>query len=108
MNNLSQHNIKQLAQQRWLWIIVLTVWLFFVNMSIVHAQQHDFSKKTTNDYQCHLCVNNFNHTPFVLSDNLTIIPLIQSSFIVAPPIQGIISVHQLTIGNRDPPQGLFL
>ncbi|MBL4910059.1 MAG: hypothetical protein JKX78_08615 [Alteromonadaceae bacterium] len=104
MTNLTHHKIKQLAQQRLLWIVVLAIWLFFVNASIVHTQQHNLSKGISTDYQCQLCLTNFNHTPFVLNDSVFITPLIQTSIVFKQHVQGIIRVHQLTLYNRGPPR----
>jgi len=103
MANLNHHKLKQLAQQRSLWILVLSIWLFFVNVSIVHAQQHDLVKGFSTDYQCQLCLTNFNHTPFILNDNVVITPITQASIAIEQNAHGIIRVHQLTTYNRGPP-----
>jgi len=103
MNNSTHHQLKRLAQQRLLWMLVLGIWLLFVNIAIVHAQQHDLNKGINTDYQCQLCLTNFNHTPFVLNDNVAITPVIQASIAIKQNIQGIIRVHQLTTYNRGPP-----
>jgi len=99
----THHKIKQLAQQRLLWIIVLAMWLFFVTTTIVHAQQHTATKKVFTDYQCQLCLTNFSHTPFILNNNVIISPVIQPSIAILQSAHGIIRVHQLTTYNRGPP-----
>ncbi|PCI60205.1 MAG: hypothetical protein COB35_09825 [Gammaproteobacteria bacterium] len=103
MNNITHHKLKQLAHQRSLWILVLSIWLFFVNVSIVHAQQHKLGKGFSTNYQCQLCLTNFNHTPFILSDSVIVTPVTQASITIAQNAHGIIRVHQLTTFNRGPP-----
>ena len=102
MNN-THHNIKQLTQQRLLWMIIIGIWFTFVNISVVHAEQHELSKGIATDYQCQLCTNNFSHTPFVLATPVTFLTSIQTSYINHIQNHGLIRTHQLTTYNRGPP-----
>ena len=100
MKKTNSYKIKQLAHQRSVWIILLSIWLFCASVSLVHAQEHAIS----NDFQCQLCFTSFNYTPFVVCENLSFTPIIQESFVFALPHSKTITVDIITSGNRDPPQ----
>ena len=97
--NLSHHKITQLAHKQLVWFILIAIWLFLVNVSLVHSQKH----LVVTDYQCQLCLNNYSHTPFVLINNLVFTPEIQISQIVIHSFISHLRVHQLELSNRDPP-----
>jgi len=103
MTTNTHHKVKQLAHQRLLWVLVLSIWFFIVNISIVHAQHHEFSKDFVSDYQCQLCLSTFNHSPCILSTNLYPFPEIQHNYIIKKNATGIIKTHQLIPANRGPP-----
>jgi len=100
MNNIIYHKIKQLAQQRLVWILLLSVFLSYSTISLVHAQKHTL----VHDHQCKVCLTSFNHAPFILSDHLSFIPVIQDSFIVEQAYISIITTFKLITGNRGPPR----
>ena len=93
------HGIKQLALSRKLWIVVLSCWLTMGFVSIAHSQQHVLAS----DMECHLCFTSFHHTPFIASDSLTPLPVIQSYFVIVHKQTVCFSKQPLTISNRGPP-----
>lgn len=99
MNSIEYHKIKQLAHKRTVWILLLCVWLFSVNIALVHAQEHPIAT----GYQCQLCLTNFGHTPFIPTSNISYIPVLQDSFIVELPFISAIAIDTIITGNRDPP-----
>lgn len=99
MNITSSYKFKQLAHKRSVWILLLSIWLFSVNTSLVHAQEH----LAVTDYKCQFCITNFSHSPFLLSKNVSFTPIIQDSFIVQLPYFNTNTADNITIGNRDPP-----
>lgn len=99
MNITSSYKFKRLAHKRSVWILLLSIWLFSVNVSLIHAQEH----LAVPDYKCQFCITNFSHSPFVLSNNLSFIPFVQESFIVELPYLKAITVDNIITGNRDPP-----
>lgn len=103
MNSHQHRYVKQLLQHRLMWSFTLVIWLFFLTLSIVHAQEHEFEEGNGSDYQCHLCTNNFSDTPFILTTHFGFDPILQQSDVENEPTCGLIRVHQLIICNRGPP-----
>ena len=98
MNNVL-HKLKKLTQQRFVWISFFAIFQLYSTISLVHTQKHTL----VHDHQCQICLSSFNHTPFLLSTNVTIVPLVQKSAAIKQNDLGIIRVHQLTTYNRGPP-----
>lgn len=99
MKTLNYRKFKQLAHQRLVWILLFSILQLYSTISLIHTQKHTL----VHDHQCKICLTNFNHTPFVLSSNLSFTPTIQESFIVEQPHIEVITVDKITAGNRDPP-----
>lgn len=99
MSQMIHHKIVQLTQSRLVNILLFSIWLFSASISMVHAQEHILST----DNSCQICLSNFNHTPFIHSNNVFIVPLIQNSFVEVKLNTFIAACYQLNIGNRDPP-----
>jgi hypothetical protein len=90
MTKLTQYRLKQLSQQRWLWSLLLIIWLVTLNTTNVHLQKHNL----INDVKCQLCLNSFHHTPFI---NINpIIPVLTNQQII------IIAVNSLSIAKQLP------
>jgi len=96
----NQHNIRQLTQHRWLWSVLLIIWLLTISASIVHTQQH----AVNNDNPCQLCLSHFNHTPFIGSTPINLSVNIQHAFIIKLPILLIEKQPPANFYNRGPPK----
>jgi len=99
MKITNYYRIKQLAQKRLVWILLFSVFQLYSTISLVHTQKHTL----VHDHQCRICLTNFNHTPFLLTNNFTFIPEIQTSFIVKKTFTRLLTLTYLSIGNRGPP-----
>jgi hypothetical protein len=76
MTNNVCHQIRRLAYNRKLLMMLLACWLSVSNLALVHAQQHYAKNQltqeqgTVSDVQCQLCVSSFNVTPFIPSTTI--------------------------------------
>ncbi len=100
MKKITYHRIQQVAYKRSVWILLLSIWLFCCNISIVHAQEHTLEP----DVECQLCLTNFSHAPFLLSKTYYFTPCIQRAIEIDFLNFQLVSAHHIFIGNRDPPQ----
>ncbi len=99
MIKLTYHNIRQLAHNRWLWSLLLIIWLFILSVSIVHTQQHVL----TTDIQCQLCVSSFNHTPFIGTNPFHLTVNTQQQLVIDIPVFSLAKQPPTTFYNRGPP-----
>ena len=78
MDRFNTRGIKQLALSRKLLVVVLSCWLFMGFVSNVHSHQYALAS----DIECQLCLTSFHHTPFIVSDGLTLLPIVKSCFVI--------------------------
>jgi len=99
MQLITKHQTKQDSQRGILWAIVIAFWLFGIGVSSLHAQKHQLNDNS----QCHICLTNFNHSPFIATDELVVLNKLQISFRIEK-FDTIYRDQQPTrVSNRGPP-----
>ncbi len=99
MINARQNTLRKNSRARLIWFVGLSIWFAGVGLSTLHAQKHTF----LDHYQCQLCLSSFKHTPFITSDEISILSLEITKFEVKRDACIRLSRKPLAISNRDPP-----
>jgi len=99
MVTLIQQNNKSLGQQRWLWSLMLTIWLLTLSINIAHSPKHTLK----NENQCQLCLSNFQHTPFIIIQGIIVVPTSQLTVFITLKLPSIAKQLPAIFYNRGPP-----
>ncbi len=99
MFDTGSYTLIKRRQTYFVWLVALCIWLASVGISTHHLQEHIF----LDDSECQLCISNFKHTPFIISDDVPFLSYNTVYFKVKLVTYYHQSSQPLTVSNRDPP-----
>ncbi len=99
MNQQSNSIISKPTLRAVLSTFLFILWLFSVNSSIAHAQEHSFIE----EHSCHLCFLNENSSPETIYNLLAFEFIAQVNLVIEDKQSSVLCLIGLFLSNSDPP-----